>query len=115
MKEVKAYVRLAIVHKVIEALKLKGYCCMTVINVSGIGQFVNTKDWKYSMEYIEKMSKMAKIELVCSDNVADEIVRIIQENGCTHQRGDGIIFVSNVERAVKIRTGEEGDTVLQHK
>ncbi len=115
MKEIKAYVRMSIVHKVIDALKRKGYCCMTVIDVSGIGQFIDKRNWKYSMEYIEKMSKMAKIELVCRDEVADEVVKIIQEYGCTHQRGDGIIFVSSIERAVKIRTGEEGEEIVQHK
>ena len=112
MKEIKAYVRLACIQKVIWALEESGFDSMTVIDVSALGHLADSSETKLSIEFIERYSKMAKIELVCLDNDVDEIVGIIQQNGCTHQHGDGIIFVSLVERAVKIRTCEEGTAVL---
>ncbi len=113
MKEIKAYVRISIVQEVVVALKREGFCCMTIIDVSGLGSLIDPEDWKYSMEFVDKMSRMAKIELVCSDAMADKAVEIIRQHGQTHHSGDGIIFVSPVERAVKIRTGIEGDAILQ--
>jgi len=113
MKEVKAYVRVTVVQYVVDALERAGYCCMTIIDVSALGSMVDAKAWKYSMEFVDRYSKMARIELVCKDDAAHEVVRIIKEKGCTHQHGDGIIFVLPVERAVKIRSGDEGDQILQ--
>lgn len=113
MKEVKAYVKIAALEEVVAGLNQAGFCCMSIIDVSGLGNFMDPEHWKYSVEFVEKMSKVAKIELVCPDNDAEKVVEIIVTRGCTHQPGDGIVFVSSIERAVKIRTGEEGDRVLQ--
>lgn len=113
MKEIKAYVRVSIVEQVVRALEEAGFCSMTIIDVSVLGKLADSKEAKYSIEFIEKYSKMAKIELVCSDEDADKVVGVIQKSGCTHQTGDGIIFVAPVERAMKIRTCEEGEHILQ--
>ena len=67
----------------------------------------------FRSDFVNRYSKMAKIELVCADKDVDQVVNIIQKSGCTHQQGDGILFVTPVERAVKIRTGDEGEHVLQ--
>lgn len=112
MKEVKAYVRVRIVEKVVSALEDAGFCCMTVIDVSALGHLADAQDAKYSIEFVEKHSKMAKIELVCKNENVDAVVKVIREAGCTHQPGDGIIFVAPVEQAVKIRTGEAGKGIL---
>ncbi|MDE3056784.1 MAG: P-II family nitrogen regulator [Bacteroidota bacterium] len=113
MKEIKAYVRVEIVQQVVDALERKGFCCMTVIDVSALGNLADPAQSKYSLEFVERYSKKARIELVCKDSDADTVVEVIQKNGCTHQHGDGIIFVLPVERAVKIRTAAEGDEILQ--
>jgi len=113
MKEIKAYVKLSALEKVVAALKDAGFCCMSIIDVSGLGALMDPKEAKYSFEFVQKMSKVAKLELVCRDENADTVVRLIQENGCTHDHGDGIIFVLPVERAVKVRTGDEGGSILQ--
>lgn len=112
MKEIKAYVRITTTREVVWALESAGFSSMTVIDVSALGRLADDKDTKMSIEFVQRYSKMAKIELVCSDRDADRVVKVIQENGCTHQPGDGIIFVAPVERAVKIRTSEEGEGVL---
>jgi nitrogen regulatory protein P-II 1 len=113
MKEVKAYVRVSVVQEVVSALERAGFCCMTLIDVSALGNLADPRRSSYSIEFIEKYSKVVRLELVCSDDGAAKVVDIIREKGRTHQAGDGIIFVLPVERAVRIRTGEEGDPVLQ--
>jgi nitrogen regulatory protein P-II 1 len=113
MKEIKAYVKTAALEDVVTALKGAGFSSMTIIDVSGLGNLIDPEQWKYSMEFVEKMSKIAKIELACRDEDAAKGVEIIKTRGCTHQTGDGIIFVLPIERAVKIRTGEEGERILQ--
>jgi len=113
MKEIKAYVRVAALNEVVRALEREGFRSMTIIDVSALGGLADPKESTYSLEFVEKYSKMAKIEFVCKDNDAEKAVAIIAKRGCTHQHGDGIVFVSDIERAVKIRTGEEGEDVLQ--
>jgi nitrogen regulatory protein P-II 1 len=113
MKEIKAYVKITALEEVVSALKHAGFCCMSIIDISGLGNLIDPEQWKYSMEFVQKMSKVAKLELACKDEDANEVVEIIKKHGCTHQPGDGIIFVYTVERAVKIRTGEEGENILQ--
>ncbi len=113
MKEIKAYVKTSVLENVVAGLKESGCSCMTIVDVSGLGNFMDPEQWKYSMEVVEKTSKVAKIELACRDDQADQLVEMIKQRGCTHQPGDGIIFVSELQRAVKIRTGEEGDNILQ--
>jgi len=113
MKEIKAYVKISVLQDVVAELKRAGFCCMTIIDVAGLGELIDKKDWKYSLEFVEKTSKVAKLELVCSENDADKVVNIIKRYGRTNQSGDGIIYVSPVVRVVKIRTGEEGQEILQ--
>lgn len=113
MKEIKAYVKISALERVVAALKDGGFCCMSIIDVSGLGALMDPDEAKYSFEFVQKMSNVAKLELVCKDEDADTVVRLIQKNGCTHDHGDGIIFMLPVERAVKVRTGDEGDSILQ--
>jgi len=113
MKEIKAYVKITALEKVVASLKDAGFCCMSIIDVSGLGALMDPQEAYYSIEFVEKMSKVAKLELVCKDRDADTVVDLIQKSGCTHDHGDGIIFVLPVERAVKVRTGDEGESILQ--
>lgn len=113
MKEIKAYVREERVDNVVRELEEAGFCCMTIVNVSGLGGFADPKKAKYSFEFVEKYSKVIKIELVCNDEQVDRAIDAIIKGGRTQKPGDGIIFVSPIDRAVKIRTGDEGDDILQ--
>jgi nitrogen regulatory protein P-II 1 len=113
MREIKAYVRTRKTEQVVRALEEAGFGSMTIIDVSALGKLADAKESKYSIEFVERFSKMAKVELVCKDEEVDRVVDIIQKNSCTNQPGDGIIFVTPVERAVKIRTCEEGAHILQ--
>lgn len=113
MKEIKAYVRRSLVHEVVDALERAGFECMSVLDVPGLGLLADPEKFKYSTEFIKPYSTVVKIELACKDEDVDRAVEIIKCTGRTHQPGDGIILVSPVDRAVKIRTGEEGKHILQ--
>ena len=62
--------------------------------------------------HITRYSAVAKLELVCRDEEAKLFIEIIRARAHTGIRGDGRIFVSNVDEAVNIRNGETGDTAL---
>ena len=113
MKEVKAYVRLTSLEEVVAALRQAGYCCMSIIDVSGLGNLMDPEQATYSLEFVQKMSKVAKIELACKDDDAERVVEVIKKHGRSGMAGDGIIFVHPIEKAIKIRTGDTGEGVLQ--
>lgn len=112
MKEIKAYIRCNRADRVIHALEQAGVDGMTLIDVMAMGKNIDPKDHKYSIECVEKYQKVAKLEVICSDRDADRLVEIIRQEACTHTRGDGLICVAGIERAVKIRTGEENEQAL---
>ncbi|MFQ5432766.1 MAG: P-II family nitrogen regulator [Nitrospinota bacterium] len=53
-----------------------------------------------------------KIEIVCTDEIVNEIISIIEKNAHTGLRGDGKIYVTNVETSVRIETGERGESAV---
>lgn len=110
MNEIKAYIRPALGHKVIEALKRAGVSNLSVIHAKGIGVFEDPQTETYDAEIIEKSSDMLKIEIICRREDTDRYVDVIRQTAHTGKSGDGAIFVSEVHRAVKIRTGGEGLT-----
>jgi len=102
MKEIKAFIQPFMLGKVTKALEgipeLPG---MSVSDVKGFGRGKSEK----GVTIVEYVSKV-KIEIVAKDEMVDRIVETIQKYAHTGNMGDGKIFVSNVERAVRIRTGE---------
>lgn len=112
MKEIKAYIRVAKAEEVIHALEEAGVPGLTAIEVKAIGAAVELERAKLSIEYAEKISPITKIEVVCKDEDVVRLVDIIREKAYTGHKGDGIIFVSGVEYAVKIRSGEWGEGAL---
>jgi len=112
MKEIKAYVRVNRIDDVVNALEAAGFDRMTIIDVSALGSLADPKTLEYSIEFVERYAKMAKIELVCTEADVQQIAKIIAGNARTHQHGDGMVIISPVEDAIRIRTGETGETIL---
>lgn len=113
MKEIKAYIRSSKAEKVIKALEEIGINGITLIDVMGIGsKLIDQYESKYSISYVEKYSKISKLEIVCSDEKMDQIIEIIHKNAYTGLKGDGIIYISPVEMAINIRTGALGEAGL---
>ncbi len=63
---------------------------------------------EYKVDFVPKIS----LEIFCEDNDVEVIVDRLREHGRTGKMGDGKIFISSVERAVRIRTGESGEGIL---
>lgn len=114
MKEIKAYVRPERLANVVSRLEQEGARDLTVTRVDAIGVLADTeKDrLRFFRNYAEKYSDIAKVEIVCADAEVNRFVGVLRETSYTGERGDGRIFVLNVERTVNIRTGAEGETAL---
>ncbi|RMD93185.1 MAG: P-II family nitrogen regulator [Calditrichaeota bacterium] len=112
VKEIKAYIRCEKAEEVVHALEDAGVSGVTLIDVMAVGPNIDPKNYKYSIECVEKYQKVAKLEIICTDEEADQFVKVLRESAYTGMHGDGIISVSEIERLVKIRTGTEGPEAL---
>ncbi len=112
MKEIKAYIRPEVADRVIHALESLGAKSMTIIPVQAIGELSDARHSHMSTLYIKPYSQIFKLELICRDEDLDRLVSAIRGQAHTGEAGDGIISVYAVERAVKIRTGEEDAAAL---
>ena len=109
MKKIEAIIRINQFTQVKEALYKIHVHGMTVSEVHGCGKQKGTREiYRGAEVYVDLLRKM-KLEIVCHDESAEEIIRVICENARTGSIGDGKIFVSNVEDVIRIRTGERGD------
>jgi nitrogen regulatory protein P-II 1 len=108
MKLITAIVKPFKLDEVKDALKAGGVAGMTVSEVRGFGRQGGHSETYRGTEYqIDFVPKVA-IEVVVDDAVADTIVNAIATAARTDKIGDGKIWVTSVERLVRIRTGEEG-------
>lgn len=113
MKEIKAYIKSHKLADVTLALHhVEELTGMSVVDVRGFGRSRAQKAFK-GMDYDPAdYDPYTKIEIVCRDSLVDEIVSIIKKTAHTGLRGDGKIYVSNVENAVRIESGEEGEQAV---
>jgi len=113
MKEIKAYIRCSKVEEVITALRTIGIENLTVVDVMALGKgMIDPEKYKYSIECVEKYSDVAKMEIVCTDEIVTTAMETIRKYAYTGNRGDGLIIVSDVEQALKIRSGVRGVSAL---
>jgi nitrogen regulatory protein PII len=112
MKEIKAIIRPEKFEEVYKELRSNGYCCLTVYHGEGIGRRGDPDKLNATLEFPFLHSKIVKIEIVVTDEQHDEVVDIIQRSACTQHKGDGIIYSSTIDKAISIRTGEEGEAVV---
>ncbi|MBI5463915.1 MAG: P-II family nitrogen regulator [Ignavibacteriales bacterium] len=108
MKEIKAYIRPALAHRVIEVLKQAGATNISMMRVKGLGLLEDPQNKEYDAESVERSSEMVKLEIVLKDSDVDRYVQLIKEFAHTGNVGDGLVYVTDVERTIKLRTGEEG-------
>jgi len=113
MKEIKAYIKPHMLSKVTRALqKIEGVTGMSVSNVQGFGRGRAKGGPLRTDEDLLDYSLRMKIEIFCKDENWDEIVSLIEKTAHTGLRGDGKIFVTPVESAVRISTGERGENAV---
>ena len=112
MREIKAYIRPERVETVVTELSDAGVEHLTITHVRAFGSGVDPGHRNMSLEAGRWYTETAKLELVCMEPDANDLVRLIEAAARTGQPGDGIVFVLPVERAVKVRTGAEGRKAL---
>jgi nitrogen regulatory protein P-II 1 len=106
MKEIKAYIRKIKVEETVHALEKIGVTDMTILDVMEVGRQADPRNLRLSVEIVEKYAKVSKLEIVCNNDKVQQIVTTLREAAYTGAPGDGIIYVTPVETAVKIRTGK---------
>lgn len=104
MKEIKAFIKPTRANQVVEALKAEGFDCITLSKGEGTGTYQRSDAFP-SLELKITDSPVIKMELVCQKEHTEKIVAIISENGRSSERGDGIIYVSDVNNAYKVKSG----------
>ncbi len=112
MKKIEAIIKPFKLDEVKEALQEVGLQGMTVIEAKGFGRQKGHTELYRGAEYVVDFLPKLKIELVISDDQVEAALEAIQTAAKTGKIGDGKIFVSTVEQAIRIRTGETGDTAL---
>ncbi len=112
MKKVEAVVRHFKLEDVKNALTEKGIHGMTVSEVRGYGRQKGHTEIYRGTEYAVDFVPKVKIEVVCADAHLQTVIDTIVATAQTGQIGDGKIFISELENAVRIRTGEKGDDAL---
>jgi nitrogen regulatory protein P-II 1 len=113
MKEIKAYVRVHMLDKVIRSLEEAGFTDMTVDDLRAIRRGLRDEDLEYSVELADRYMNVAKLAMVVHDRDVDVVTRTICERARTGAKGDGLIYVSPIEEAIRIRTGLSGDQAVE--
>ena len=91
-----------------ESLSALGVSGVTVTEVKGFGRQKGHTELYRGAEYVVDFLPKVKIEIVLGDDMVDKAVDAIRRAAQTGRIGDGKIFVSNIEEAIRIRTGESG-------
>jgi nitrogen regulatory protein P-II 1 len=112
MKKVEAIIKPFKLDDVREALSATGITGMTAIEVKGFGRQKGHTELYRGAEYVVDFLPKVKIELVVTDDNLDACINAITTAARTGKIGDGKIFVSEVARVVRIRTGEEDEAAV---
>jgi nitrogen regulatory protein P-II 1 len=105
MKEIKAFIKPTKLENVVEALKENGFESVTLSECEGTGAY-KREDSVPSLKFHFADSKVIKLELICQNEEVKKAIKIICENAKTPYPADGIIYVSDVNDAYKIKTGK---------
>lgn len=112
MKKVEAIIRPDSLEQVRKSLDTLGYPGITITEVEGHGKQKGlTQQWRGEKFKIELLAKI-KVEIVVKDKDLDKIINAIESAARTGEIGDGKIFVYTIDEAMRIRTGERGESAL---
>lgn len=112
MKKIEAIIKPFKLDEVKDALNEIGIQGMTVTEVKGFGRQKGHTELYRGAEYIVDFIPKIKLEIVTSDSLAEKVVSTIEQVAKTGKIGDGKIFVYTVAEAIRIRTGEHGETAV---
>ena len=112
MKKIEAIVKPFKLDEVREALSEVGVTGLTVTEVKGFGRQKGHTELYRGAEYVVDFLPKVKIELVLEDGLVERAVEAIQRAAHTGRIGDGKIFISPIEDAIRIRTGETNEAAV---
>ena len=112
MKKIEAIIKPFKLDEVKEALHEIGLQGITVIEAKGFGRQKGHTELYRGAEYVVDFLPKVKLEVVLVDDLLERAVEAIQSAAHTGRIGDGKIFITTVEQAIRIRTGETGDEAM---
>ena len=98
--------------RIIKPLHEVGLSGITVIEAKGFGRQKGHTELYRGAEYVVDFLPKVKIEIILEDKLVERAVEAIQQAARTGRIGDGKIFISNIEEAIRIRTGETGEEAI---
>ena len=108
MKKIEAIIKPFKLDEVKEALHEVGIQGITVIEAKGFGRQKGHTELYRGAEYVVDFLPKVKIEVVIEDSMLDSVLEAVQAAAKTGRIGDGKIFISSIDEAIRIRTGEKG-------
>ena len=112
MKKIEAIIKPFKLDEVKESLQNIGVQGLTVTEIKGFGRQKGHTELYRGAEYIVDFLPKIKIELIVDDSILNQVIDEIIKSSKTGKIGDGKIFVSNIDQAIRIRTGEEGSDAI---
>ena len=112
MKKIEAIIKPFKLDEVKESLQNIGIQGLTVTEIKGFGRQKGHTELYRGAEYIVDFLPKIKIELIVDDSISNQVIDEIIKSSKTGKIGDGKIFVSNIDQAIRIRTGEEGSDAI---
>ena len=112
MKKIVAIIKPFKLDEVREALSEIGVTGLTVTEVKGFGRQKGHTELYRGAEYVVDFVPKVKVEVVVADSLVERAIEAVVKAGRTGKIGDGKIFITSVEQAVRIRTGESGDAAV---
>jgi nitrogen regulatory protein P-II 1 len=112
MKKIEAIIKPFKLDEVKEALQAIGVQGITVIEAKGFGRQKGHTELYRGAEYVVDFLPKVKLEVVLADSMLNEAIEAIKSAAQTGRIGDGKIFVSTIEQAIRIRTGETGSDAI---
>ncbi len=114
MREIKAFVRVNVVDRVVQALEEAGISNITIIDVRAIwtGLRGGSRDLHYSLEFAERYMSVAKIETLVRSADAERVIEIIRTAARTGRPGDGVVYAIPAEGVVHVRTGRRDEAAI---
>ena len=112
MKKIEAIIKPFKLDEVKEALHEVGIQGITVLEAKGFGRQKGHTELYRGAEYVVDFLPKVKIEVVVEDNMAERVVEAVKTAAQTGRSGDGKIFISSIDEALRIRTGETGGNAI---
>ena len=112
MKKVECIIRKSKLEDLVIEVEELGISGLNITQIAGYGKQKGKQEVYRGVEYEVKLKEKLKVEMVVPSEQVDELIDIITDTSRTGNVGDGKIFVYSIDRAVRIRTGEEGEGVV---